>query len=44
MLFLTESKYSVKTKVIAADFSLGQKAVELVKKEVGSIPINILGE
>lgn len=43
-IFFAESKYAVKTKIIAADFSLGPKAVEFVKNEVGSLPINILGK
>ncbi|KAL3282384.1 hypothetical protein HHI36_005569 [Cryptolaemus montrouzieri] len=37
-----ESKYSVKTKIIAADFSTGRKAIEVVKEEIGGIPIGIL--
>lgn len=37
-----EIKYFVKTKIIAADFSLGPKAVEIVKEKLGGLPINIL--
>ncbi|VEN56439.1 unnamed protein product [Callosobruchus maculatus] len=37
-----ESKYFVKTKIIAADFTEGQKAVDIVKEELGALPINIL--
>ncbi|CAG9859567.1 unnamed protein product [Phyllotreta striolata] len=37
-----ETKYMVKTKTIAADFSLGQKAVDTVKEKLGVLPINIL--
>ncbi|CAG9814017.1 unnamed protein product [Phaedon cochleariae] len=37
-----ESEYFVKTKIVVADFSQGFKAVELVKKAVGLLPINIL--
>ncbi|KAK9869731.1 hypothetical protein WA026_003468 [Henosepilachna vigintioctopunctata] len=37
-----ESEFSVKTKIIVADFSQGVKAVETVKSEIGGIPIGIL--
>ncbi|XP_028154997.1 inactive hydroxysteroid dehydrogenase-like protein 1 [Diabrotica virgifera virgifera] len=37
-----EAKYFVKTKIIAADFSQGKKAVDIVKEKVGILPINIL--
>ncbi|KAJ8958902.1 hypothetical protein NQ318_019670 [Aromia moschata] len=37
-----EMKFSVKTKTIAADFSQGSEAIEIVKKEVGKLPIDIL--
>ncbi|XP_018562623.1 inactive hydroxysteroid dehydrogenase-like protein 1 [Anoplophora glabripennis] len=37
-----ESRFSVKTKIIAADFSLGRKAVEVVKEEIGKLEIDIL--
>lgn len=37
-----ESQYSVKTKIIAADFSLGEKAIDIIKKEIGSTEIGIL--
>ncbi|KAL1514127.1 hypothetical protein ABEB36_003438 [Hypothenemus hampei] len=37
-----ESTYSVKTKIIQADFSLGKQAVDSVKEQLGNIPIGIL--
>ncbi|KAF7279265.1 hypothetical protein GWI33_007462 [Rhynchophorus ferrugineus] len=37
-----ENLYRVKIKLIQADFSLGKKAVDLVKEEVGKLPIGIL--
>lgn len=40
---ISETKYGVKTKIIVADFCQGQKAVEIVKREVGTQAINILG-
>ncbi|XP_066260716.1 inactive hydroxysteroid dehydrogenase-like protein 1 isoform X2 [Euwallacea similis] len=33
---------AVKIKIIQADFALGKKAVDVVKEEVGSIPVGIL--
>ncbi|XP_025835913.1 hydroxysteroid dehydrogenase-like protein 1 [Agrilus planipennis] len=37
-----ETQCGVKTKVIAVDFSQGPKAVETVRRELGSIPVGIL--
>ncbi|KAJ8916301.1 hypothetical protein NQ315_016442 [Exocentrus adspersus] len=37
-----ESKFTVKTKIIVADFSLGLEAVRKVKQEIGKLPIDIL--
>lgn len=41
MSFL-ESKYSVKTKYIVADFSQGKKIYDNIKKELETIPVGIL--
>ncbi|KAJ8916302.1 hypothetical protein NQ315_016443 [Exocentrus adspersus] len=37
-----ESRFTVKTKIIAADFSLGLEAIRKVKEEVAKLPIDIL--
>ncbi|XP_017780782.1 PREDICTED: hydroxysteroid dehydrogenase-like protein 1 [Nicrophorus vespilloides] len=37
-----ESEFGVKTKIIVADFSKGQEAIDIVKKEIGKIPVSIL--
>lgn len=41
---ILEEKYVVKTKIVAVNFSLGHKAVNIVKEQVGQLPINILGK
>ena len=42
-LLLPESKFQVKTKTIAADFSKGQPAFDVIEEELRDIPVGILG-
>lgn len=39
-----EADFEVKTRTIAADFSTGPKAIEIVREELGDLPIGILGK
>jgi len=43
IVFLPESKFRVKTKTIAADFSKGQTAFDVIEEELRDIPVGILG-
>ena len=43
-LYFTESKYPVKTKWIAADFSQGISVYDHIKNELSGIPVGILGK
>lgn len=43
-IYVSESEFSVKTKIIAADFTKGAAAINRVKEELGSLPIGILGK
>lgn len=40
---LPESNFRVKTKTIAADFSKGQPAFDVIEEELRDIPVGILG-
>lgn len=42
--FSIETEFEVKTRTIAADFSTGPKAIEIVRQELGDLPIGILGK
>ncbi|XP_044267593.1 hydroxysteroid dehydrogenase-like protein 1 [Tribolium madens] len=37
-----ETEYSIKTKIISADFSLGGQAIEIIKQELGVLDIGII--
>jgi hypothetical protein len=43
IVLLPESQFRVKTKTIAADFSKGQSAFDVIEEEIGDIPVGILG-
>lgn len=34
----------MKTRTIAADFSTGSKAIDIVREELGDLPVGILGK
>jgi hypothetical protein len=40
---LAESKFKVKTKTIAVDFSKGQPVFNVIEEELKDIPVGILG-
>ena len=40
---MPESKFRVKTKTIAADFSKGQPVFDIIEEELRDIPVGILG-
>jgi 17beta-estradiol 17-dehydrogenase / very-long-chain 3-oxoacyl-CoA reductase len=40
---LAESKFPVKTKTIAADFSKGRPVFDVIEQELKDIPVGILG-
>lgn len=42
-VLFTEADYSVKTKIIVADFSKGQTVYEHIEQELKDIPVGILG-
>jgi len=43
IVLLPELKFQVKTKTIAADFSKGQPAFDVIEEELRDIPVGILG-
>jgi hypothetical protein len=43
IVLLAESKFPVKTKTIAADFSKGQPVFDVIEQELKDIPVGILG-
>lgn len=43
MYLITEKESEVKTKIIVADFSLGQPIYEHIERELKDIPVGILG-
>jgi hypothetical protein len=43
ILLLPESKFKVKTKTIAADFSKGPPVFDVIEEELRDIPVGILG-
>lgn len=40
---LSEADFEVKTRTVAADFSTGAKAIEIIKGQLGDLEIGILG-
>lgn len=43
LLLTSEADFEVKTRTIVADFSTGSKAIEIVREELGDLPVGILG-